>query len=134
VYSLMLAACGGFAFYASVWPVPMPSGDVFDFPWIAVLVVLAVTWLAVPVALLVLGLVHLRQGTRLRWRPAAAWAGAVTAGLGAGWVNLHDYGQWLGYARWIVTLTVPPYPRPARPARTGGRSSPRSPNWQPVPP
>ena len=26
VYSLMFAACGGFVFYTSVRPVPMPSG------------------------------------------------------------------------------------------------------------
>jgi hypothetical protein len=94
--------------------VPMPSGFL-DFPWFAVLLVLAITWLAVPVALLVLGLVHLRQCAHLRWRPAVTWACAVAAGFAIGWVNLRDYAHWLAWARWIVTMQLPPYPRPARP-------------------
>jgi hypothetical protein len=114
VYSLMLAACGGFVFYASVRPVPMPSGFL-DVPWFAVLLALAITWLAAPVALLALGLVHLRQGGRLRWRPAVTWACAVAAGFAIGWVNLHDYAHWLAWARWIVTMQLAPYPRPAGP-------------------
>ena len=114
VYSLVLAACGGFVFYASVRPVPMPSGFL-DVPWFAVLLALAVTWLAAPVALLVLGLAHLRQHGRLRWQPAVTWACAVAAGFAIGWVNLHDYAHWLTWARWIVTMRLPPYPRPAAP-------------------
>jgi hypothetical protein len=114
VYSLLLAACGGFVFYASVRPVPMPSG-VLDIPWFAVLLALAITWLAVPVALLALGLAYLRQGARLRWRLAVTWACAVAAGFAVGWVNLHDYAHWLAWARWIVTMQLPPYPRPAGP-------------------
>jgi hypothetical protein len=68
VDSLMLAACGGFVFYASVRPVPMPSGFL-DFSWFAVFLALAIMWLAVPVALLVLEVAYLRQGARPRWWP-----------------------------------------------------------------
>jgi hypothetical protein len=78
VYSLLLAACGGFVFYASVRPVPMPSG-VLDIPWFAVLLALAITWLAVPVALLALGLAYLRPAGP-QWRSLVAAGGQLAAG------------------------------------------------------
>jgi hypothetical protein len=46
---------------------------------------------------------------------AVTWTCAVAAGFAIGWVNLHDYAHWLATARWIVTMQLPPYPRPAGP-------------------
>ena len=64
MYSLTLAACGGFVFCTSIRPVAV-AGGILDWPWVAALTVVAVTWLALPVPLLILGLVSLHQGRRL---------------------------------------------------------------------
>lgn len=97
-YSLVLAACGGVTFWASVSPALAPGS--LGFGWAALLAALLlavrVMWVALPAVLLVLGLVHLRKGGRLGWLSAAAWVGAVAAATVAGWQNLYCLYQWNG--------------------------------------
>jgi len=111
LYSLTLAAGGGYVFYASTHPVSLATGyfAMFpDFPWFAAdLLILAACW-AGPVALLIAGLIHFRR----KWRLAVAWVGAVAAGTVISYVIFHDYrllftacpcddsGSPLGPSRW----------------------------------
>jgi hypothetical protein len=107
MYSVMLAACGGFVFYASIRPVSIPEG-IFDLPWVVALTVVAVMWLVLPVPLLVLGLVSLHQSRRLGWRPAAAWTIALAAAVAIGYANLLDFGHWFGLNAHDIGWAPPP--------------------------
>ena len=91
--SLALAAGDGSVFYASIHHVSVQMGY-FSFldSWHLVYSALALAWLLGSAALLILGLVHLRQRARLRWWSALAWAGAVASGMVVGRVILDDYG------------------------------------------
>jgi hypothetical protein len=106
IYSLMMAASGGLVFYVSVrrisTPVDMGSAVPASSFFLAALAAAAllalnVMWLAVPAALLVLGLVHLRQSARLTWRPTVAWIGAVASSVAIGWLNIYFFNHWDGY-------------------------------------
>jgi hypothetical protein len=106
IHSLMMAAFGGFVFYVSVRHISTSidansyvpaSSFVLAAPVAAVLLALNVMWLAVPAALLVMGLMHLRQTTRLTWRPTVAWIGAVAASVAIGWLNIYFFNHWDGY-------------------------------------
>jgi hypothetical protein len=70
LYSLTLAAGGGYVFYASIRPVSIPTGygvPLTNFPWIVAYLVLAASWLAGLVALLIAGLIHLHRYARRKW-------------------------------------------------------------------
>jgi hypothetical protein len=106
IYSLMMAALGGFVFYVSVRSVatPLDTGSyvparsfVLAALVAAVLLALKVMWLAVPAALLVMGLMHLRQTACLTWRPTVAWIAAVAAGGAIGWLNIYFFDHWDGH-------------------------------------
>ncbi|HXT90731.1 MAG TPA: hypothetical protein VN714_15875 [Trebonia sp.] len=61
ICSVVLAAGGGYVFYASIRPVSIAEGYgsvLFDFPWILAYLVLAAVWVGGPVILLVLGIPH----------------------------------------------------------------------------
>jgi hypothetical protein len=92
LYSLTLAAGGGTVFYASIRPVSIPTGyfAIFDL-WYAALLLLAITWLAGPVVLLIVGLIYVRQSARRNWLSAIAWTGAVAAGTAIGYAIMHDF-------------------------------------------
>lgn len=95
LYSLSLAAAGGYVFYASIRPVSIPTGyfsEFVDFPWEAASVLLAVVWVAGPVMLLALGF-DLRLHARLTRRFAAGWLTALAAGTGIGLLIMHEFGQ-----------------------------------------
>jgi hypothetical protein len=113
-YSLVLATGGGYVFYASVRSVSF-SADFFplsDLPWVLVLLVLGAAWVAGPVILLVLGLIHAFRQPRYRWRSAAGWMVALAAATAIGFLILHDFhllftaypsdesGDPLGPSRW----------------------------------
>jgi hypothetical protein len=95
LYSLTLAAGGGYVFYASIWPVSIPVGGYFasfaSLPWIAAALLILAAWLAGPVALLITGLIHLLHPARRKWWPAVAWVGALAAGTAIGYVIFRDY-------------------------------------------
>jgi hypothetical protein len=107
MYSLMLAACGGFVFYTSIRPVSIPEG-ILDWPWVMALTVVAVIWLVLPMPLLVLGLVSLHRSRRLRWRPAAAWTIAVVVAVAIGYANLLGFGHWFGLNAHDIGWASPP--------------------------
>jgi len=93
LYSLALAAGGGYVFYASIRPVSIPTGygvPFTDFPWLLAFLVLAALWLVGPVALLIAGLIHLRQYARHQWWSALAWVGVLAAGAAIGYVIMRD--------------------------------------------
>jgi hypothetical protein len=95
LYSLTLAAGGGYVFYASIRPVSIDLGygePFIDFPWSAAYVLLGIGWAVGPVALLITGLIHMQKTAPRNWRPAAAWVGAVAAGTAIGYLIVHDYG------------------------------------------
>lgn len=123
LYSLILAAGGGYVFYASIRPVSIPAGygAVFlDGPWEAAYLLLAVVWLLGSVVLLALGLLILHQSARLKWWSAVAWVGAVAAGAAIGVVILHDFG-----------LLFTAYPRDFDGSPLGdSRFAPGGPYWQ----
>jgi hypothetical protein len=123
IYSMMLAACGGFVFYTSIRPVSIPEG-IFDWPWVMAVTVVAVSWLILPVPLLVLGLVSLRQSRRLRWRPAAAWTIAVAGAVAIGYANLIEFGHWFGLNAHDIGYSPPCSPS-CQPSSIGL-------NWQPL--
>src|SRR5690242_15370262 len=92
--SLVLAAGGGYVFYASIRPISIAEGygAVFlDFPWIMVYLVLAAAWVVGPVILLVLGLVHLLRPARHRWWSAAGWLVAQAGDIAFGFLVMHGY-------------------------------------------
>jgi hypothetical protein len=95
LYTLTLAAGGGYVFYASIWPVSIPVDGYFasfaSLPWIAAAVLILAAWLAGPVALLITGLIHLLHPARRKWWPAVAWVGALAAGTAIGYVIFRDY-------------------------------------------
>ncbi len=113
-YSLVLAAGGGYVFYASVRPVSFSVDffPLFDLPWVLMFLVLGVAWVAGPVILLVLGLIHVLRQPRYRWRSAAGWLLALAAATAIGFLILHDFhllftayprdeaGDPLGPSRW----------------------------------
>lgn len=113
--SLVLAAGAGYVFCASIWPVSISTGygAVFlDWPWVLAYLVLQAVWVAGPVILLVLGLVHLLRHARHRWRSAACWLVLLAAGAAVGFLVIHGYrllfsaypkaiaGEPLGPSRW----------------------------------
>jgi hypothetical protein len=115
ICSLVLAAGGGYVFYASIRPVSISTGYfavVGDFPWLLAYLVLAATWVAGPAILLVLGLVHLLRQVRHRWWSAAGWIVALAANVPTGFLIMHGYrllfsayptdsaGEPLGPSRW----------------------------------
>jgi hypothetical protein len=113
--SLVLAAGGGYVFYASMRPVSIAEGYgavLLDFPWIMAGLVLVATWVGGPVILLVPGLIQLLRHARHRWRSAACWLIVLAADVATGFVILHGYrllffayptdidGEPLGPSRW----------------------------------
>ena len=113
--SLVLAAGGGYVFYASLRPISIAEGYgavLFDFPWILAFLVLAAAWVAGPVILLVAGLVHLLRHARHRWWSAVGWLVAVAGDIAIGFLVMHGYrllfsaapldldGTPLGPSRW----------------------------------
>jgi hypothetical protein len=109
ICSLVLAAGGGYVFYASIRPVSIETGYgsvLFDWPWLLAFSILAATWVAGPVILLVLGLVQLLRQARHRWRSAAGWLVMLAADAALGFLILHGYrllfsaGEPLGPSRW----------------------------------
>jgi hypothetical protein len=117
IYSLVLAAGGGYVFYASIRPVSLQTGYAadlvfFDLPWALAYLVLAAVWVAGPAILLVLGLVHLLRQARYRWWSVSGWLIVLAAGTAIGFLVLHDYhllfsaaptdssGDPLGPSRW----------------------------------
>jgi hypothetical protein len=113
-YSLVLAAGGGYVFYASVRPVSI-SEDFFplsNVPWVLMLLVLWAAWVAGPVILLVLGLIHVLRQPRYRLRWAAGWVVVLATATAIGFLILHDFhllftaypsddaGDALGPSRW----------------------------------
>ena len=107
MYSLTLAACGGFVFCTSIRPVSI-AGGIFDWPWVAAFTVVAITWLVLPVPLLILGLVSLYQGRRLRWRLAVAWTIAVAVAVAIGYANVRDFGHWFSLNAHDIEWAPPP--------------------------
>jgi hypothetical protein len=115
LYSLALAAGGGYVFYASIRPVSIDvsyGAPLVDLPWAAAAVLLAAAWAAGPVALLISGLLHLCRAARRKRQAAAAWLAALAAGTSTGYLILHGYrllataspklpdGTPLGPSRW----------------------------------
>jgi hypothetical protein len=115
IRSLVLAAGGGYVFYASIRPVSLQEGYgsvLFDFPWIMAYLGLAAAWAVGPVVLLVLGLIHLLRHARHRWWSAACWLTMLAAGVATGFLIMHGYrllfsayptdiaGEPLGPSRW----------------------------------
>ena len=95
ICSLVLAAGGGYVFYASIRPISIEEGYgsvLFDFPWILAYWVLAAAWVGGPVILLVLGLIHLLRQPRHRWWSAAGWLIMLAAGSAIGFLTMHEYG------------------------------------------
>jgi hypothetical protein len=123
LYSLTLAAGGGYVFYASMRPVSIPTGygaPFIDFPWMAANLLMAVAWAAGPVALLIVGLIHLLRTAHRKWWSALAWVGALAAGTAIGYVIMHDYG-----------LLLTAYPRDLDGSPLGpSRFAPGTPYWQ----
>jgi hypothetical protein len=122
LYSLILAAGGGYVFFASIRPVSIPTGyfsEFTDFPWEAASSLLAAVWVAGPVMLLALG-VDLRLHARLTWRFAAGWLSALAAGTTIGLLIMHDFG-----------LLSTSYPRDLDGSPLGpSRFDPGAPYWQ----
>jgi hypothetical protein len=82
-YTLILAAGGGYVFYASTQPVSISTGyfaSLFDLPWLAADLLILAAWTVGPVALLIAGLIHLLLTARRKWRAAIAWVGTLAAG------------------------------------------------------
>jgi hypothetical protein len=112
--SLVLAAGGGYVFYASIRPVSIPTDffPIADLPWLTAFLLLAAAWVAGPVILLVLGLVHLLRHPRHRWWSAAGWLVALAGDIAIGFLVMHGYrllfsaapldldGTPLGPSRW----------------------------------
>ena len=122
ICSLVLASGGAIVFYASLWPVSIGTGYfavVGDFPWLLAYLLLAAAWVAGPVILLVLGLVHLLRHARHRWWSAAGWIAALAAGVAAGFLIMHGY-----------RLLFSAYPRDSAGEPLGpSRWAPREPYW-----
>ena len=95
LYTLPIAAGGGYDFYASM---EIGSPD-FSFPSGPAVLLMVAAWLLGPVPLLIAGLIHLIRDARHRWWSAVAWVGAVAAGTTLGYVVSNDYGLlFSGYA------------------------------------
>jgi len=92
-YSLILAAGAGCVFYASIRPVTVPAGYFSEVSsWGLAELLIEVTWLAGPVALLIVGLIQLHRTARHRWWSAVAWVGALAAGTAIGYLIMVDFG------------------------------------------
>lgn len=130
-YTLVLAAGGGYVFYASIWPVSIPTGYgaiFFDWPWILAYLVLLAVWAGGPAILLVLDLIHLLRHARHRWWSAACLLILLVAGVAIGFRIIHDYrlllsayphdyaGEPLGPSRWAPAR--PPSSPPLKTAST----------------
>jgi hypothetical protein len=122
VYSLILAAGGGYVFYASIRPVSIPTGyfsEFLDGPWEVASVLLFAVWVVGPVMLLALG-IDLRLHNRSTWRFAVGWLSALAGGTAIGLLIRHDFGQ-------LFTA----YPRDLDGSPLGpSRFDPGSPYWQ----
>lgn len=123
LYSLTLAAGGGYVFYASIRPVSIPAGygaGILDLPWSVAYLLLGAAWLAGPVVLLIAGFIHLLRPARRKWRPAVAWVGVLAAGTAIGYVIMHGYGL----------LWFAPYPEDLDGSPLGpSRWAPGAPYW-----
>ena len=65
LYSLTLAAGGGYIFYASIRPVSVPAGfgaPFTNFPWFAAALLILAAWVAGPVGLLIVRAIPLGTG------------------------------------------------------------------------
>jgi hypothetical protein len=91
---------------------------------------LALAWLLGPAALLILGLMHLHKHSCLQWWRAIAWTGALAIGMAVEVVILHGFGLlfWSYPKDFDGTPLGPSRFAPARPRRTGRRSSPQAVN------
>jgi hypothetical protein len=107
LYSLTLAACGGFVFCTSIRPVSIAEG-IFDWPWVAAFTVVAVAWLVLPAPLLILGLMSLYQGRRLSWRLTVTWIIAVAVAVAIGYANVRDFGHWFSLNAHDIGWAPPP--------------------------
>jgi hypothetical protein len=116
LYTLTLAAGGGYVFYASTRPVSIPMGygtPFINLPWVAAVLLILAAWLVGPVALLIAGLIHLLPAARRKRWLVIAWIGTLAAGTAIGYVIWHDYrllltaypkdldGTALGPSRWV---------------------------------
>jgi hypothetical protein len=122
VYSLILAAGGGYVFYASIRPVSIPAGyfaALADFPWLAGNLLLVAVLVLGPVMLLVLG-IDLRLRARItRWF-VVGWLSALAGGTAIGLLIMHDFG-----------LLFTTYPRDLDGSPLGpSRFDPGAPYWQ----
>jgi hypothetical protein len=119
LYSLTLAAGGGYIFYASIRPVSIPAGfgtPFTNFPWFAAALLILAAWVAGPVGLLIAGLIHFRH----QWRLGVAWVGVVAASSAIGYVVFHGY-----------RLLLMSYPKDFDGTALGpSRWAPGSPYWQ----
>jgi len=98
LYTLTLAAGGGYVFYASIRPASVDAA--FGAPFIDLpYALLGIAWAVGPVALLITGLPRLHQIAPDNWRPAAAWVGAVAAGTAIGYLIVHGYGLLVSASR-----------------------------------
>ena len=122
VYSLVLAAGGGYVFYASIRPVSIPTGyiaEFADFPWEAANLLLAAVLVVGPVMLLALG-IDLRLQARLTWWFVVGFLSALAGGTAIGLLIMHDFG-----------LLVTAYPRDLDGSPLGpSRFDPGTPYWQ----
>jgi hypothetical protein len=93
LYTLTLAAGGGYVFYASIRPVTLATGlgAGFELPWILAYFALLAAWLVGAATLLVIGLIHLLPASRRKWWLVMAWVGTLAAGTAIGYVIHHDY-------------------------------------------
>jgi hypothetical protein len=95
LYSVTLAAGGGYVFYASIRPVTIDLGygePLIDFPWSAAYALLAIAWAVGSVVLLIVGLIYMYRAARDELRPAVAWVGALAASAAIGYLIVHGYG------------------------------------------
>jgi len=121
LYSLTLAAGAGCVFYASIRPVTVPAGYFSEVSsWGLAELLIEVTWLAGPVALLIVGLIQLHRTARHRWWSAVAWVGTLAAGTAIGYLIMVDFG-----------LLFTAYPSDAAGDPLGpSRWAPGTPYWQ----
>ena len=126
LYTLTLAAGGGYVFYASIRPVTLATGlgAGFELPWISAYLALLAAWLVGPAALLVIGLIHLLPAARRNWRLVMAWVGTLAAGTAIGYVIHHDY--------LLLFRSYPVCPDGSGDACGPSRWAPGAPYWQAV--
>ena len=122
VYSVALAAGGGYVFYASIRPVSIPTGyfaGIADFPWEAAYLLLGVVLVVGPVVLVALG-IGLHLYARVKWWFVIGWLGGLAGGTTTGLVIMRDFG-----------LLFTSYPRDLDGSPLGpSRFDPGGPYWQ----